>query len=66
METNTFSHSRTKLYHRIVALYGEESIFAKQFIEMCKSFPNNLYSDYWDRCLIAFVEAHETDPQKIE
>ena len=62
----TFSYVRMKLVERMVKLYGEENILVMQFIDMCQSFPNDPYNHYWNKCLTAFVEAHENDPQEVK
>lgn len=60
------SYVRKDLIQRMVKLYGENSVLTKQFVEMCDSFPNDPYNHYWNKCLTAFVQAHEEDPQIIE
>lgn len=62
----SISFFRSRLIQRMINLYGENSILTKQFVDMCKGYPNNPEHQLWNKCLLTFVEAHEADPQKIE
>lgn len=56
------SEYRDALLSRMIRIYGFEHPLVIDFATACEGYTSPEVSEQWDKCLTAFVEAHEARP----